>query len=195
MDRPSIAMLMITLRMETHMKAVAVWILPAGLLVAMSYAGGCSVDEIVTVRVPPNTRAHFQDNLDKPIPAKLTLRDARILRNEADRRFKQKIQAQVADHAASNDALDAQIADGSLIEGLIGSAINTGIQASLPGLGAVPGGAILTTLIAGLGMWLVPRPGDAKRQAQQTKAAEDKGYDLGRRETLDSLHQSMIRKT
>jgi len=167
------------------MKPLALWIAVATLLTAMSLAGGCALDEIVSVDVPPSTRAHFRDTLDTQVPQTLTLRDARILRSEGDRRIEQRLKTQLADHAASNDALDAEIADGAFIESLLGSAINTGIEASLPGLAGVPGGAILTTLLAGVGMWLVPRPGDAKRQALQSKQAEDKGYDMGRSETLE----------
>jgi hypothetical protein len=174
------------------MKALTLWLVIAALLVAMSLVGGCSLDEIVQVDVPPNTRSHFRESLGTDVPPKLSLRDARILRSEGDRRIEASIKAQLADHVASNDALDAEIADGTFIESLLGSAINTGLDATLPGLAAVPGGAILTTLLAGLGMWLVPRPGDAKRQAQQTKQAEDKGYDMGRSETLDALNQSRI---
>lgn len=169
------------------MKPLAIWLLAAVLLAAMSYAGGCALDEIVTVRVPPNTRTHFRQTLATDVPAELTLRDARLLRAEGDRRLKQQLEQQAADHAASNQALDAQIADGAFIESLLGSAVHTGIDTTLPYLGEVPGGAILTTLLAGLGMWLVPRPGEGKRQAQQTKAAEDKGYDMGRAETLEAL--------
>ncbi|XAL97936.1 hypothetical protein OT109_10025 [Phycisphaeraceae bacterium D3-23] len=167
------------------MKPLALWIVIAGLLIAMSLAGGCALDEIVSVDVPPNTRAHFRETLDTEIPPTLTLRDARILRREGDRRIEQRVKAQLANHAASNEALDAEITDGAFIESMIGSAINTGIETALPGLSSVPGGAILTTLLAGMGMWFAPRPGEAKRQAKQTKQAEDKGYDMGRQETLE----------
>lgn len=169
------------------MKIALLWLTIACLLVAISLAGGCALDQLVTVDVPPNTRAHFREKLDTPVPPTLSLRDARILRSEGDRRLRQRIEAQLADHAASNDALDAEIADGTFIESLLGSTINTGVDTALPGLEAVPGGAILTTLLAGLGMWLVPRPGDGKRQAQQAKAAEDNGYDMGRREAMELL--------
>lgn len=172
------------------MKPFWIWFAVVSLLVAMSLAGGCALDEIVTVDVPANTRAHFRETLDTAVPPTLSLRDARILRAEGDRRLKASIQAQLADHAASNDALDAELADGTFIESLLASSINTGLGTTLPGLATLPGGAILTTLLAGLGMWLAPRPGDAKRIAEQTKAAEDKGYDMGRRESLDSLQQS-----
>jgi len=166
------------------MKSTAIWLLSACLLFAMSVAGGCALDETVTVDVPPNTRTHFRETLHTDVPAELTLRDARILRAEGDRRLKRQLEQQAADHAASNDALDAELADGAFIESLLGSAVNTGIETSLPYVGAVPGGAILTTLLAGLGMWFAPRPRDAKRQAEQTKAAEDKGYDMGRSEAV-----------
>ncbi len=172
------------------MKPLAISLLLATLLFGMSLAGGCALDELITVDVPPNTREHFRENLDTTVPPEITLRDARILRAEGDRRLKQRLEQQAADHQASNDALDAEIADGGFIEGLIGSAVNAGIETTLPGLGAVPGGAILTTLLAGLGMWFAPRPGDGKRQAEQAKAAEDKGYDLGRAETLDALSKA-----
>lgn len=166
------------------MKPFAIWITIALLLTAMSLAGGCALDEIVTVDVPPTTRAHFRETLGTQVPPTLSLRDARILRSEGDRRIEAQVKAQLADHAASNEALDTEIADGAFIESLLGSAVNTGIEAALPGLAGVPGGAILTTLLAGVGMWLVPRPGDAKRQAEQAKQAEDRGYDLGRDEAM-----------
>ena len=57
----------------------------------------------------------------------------------------------------------------------------------IPGLANVPGGAILTTLLAGMGMWLAPRPGDNRRRAERAKQAEDKGYDMGRSETMEVL--------
>lgn len=172
--------------MKTALPTIAIWLSVGGMLVAMSLAGGCSVDEIVKVDVPPNTRTHYRENLDTSVPPKVSLRDARILRSEGDRKFKASIEGQIADHAASNDALDAEIADGSFVEGLIGSAINSGLDLALPGLATVPGGAILTTLLAGFGMWLAPRPGDARRLAAKEKAAEDKGYDLGRAEAIDT---------
>lgn len=164
-------------------KALAVFAVACGLIVLMSLAGGCSLDEIVKVDVPPNTREHYRDNLDTAVPPVITLRDARILREQGDRKFRESIKAQEADHLASNDALDAEIADGSFIESVLGSAVNTGIQTAIPGLSTVPGGAILTTLLAGLGMWMVPRPGDARRR----KEAEDKGYDMGRAETTETV--------
>lgn len=169
------------------MKPLVLWFVIAALFTAMSLAGGCSLDEIVQVDVPPNTRSHFREQLDTNVPPKLSLRDARILRSEGDRRIEASIKAQLADHVASNDALDAELADASFIESLLGSAINTGLETALPGLATVPGGAILTTLLAGLGMWLVPRPGETKRQAQQTKQAEDNGYDMGRVEAVELL--------
>lgn len=170
------------------MKTLTLWLMIACLLVSMSLASGCSLDEIVQVDVPPNTRTHFRESLGTQVPPKLSLRDARILRSEGDRRIEASIKAQLADHLASNDALDAELADGTFIESLLGSAINTGLDTALPGLATIPGGAILTTLLAGLGMWLAPRPGEAKRQAQQTKAAEDKGYDMGRQEAMELLN-------
>lgn len=173
--------------MKATVRTASVWAVVSVLLVGMSLAGGCSVDEIVKVDVPPNTREHLRENLDISVPPVVTLRDARILRSEGDRQIEASIKAQLADHTASNDALDREIADGSFIEGVLASSINTGIGMALPGLGSVPGGAILTTLLAGLGMWLVPRPGDAKRQAKQAKEAEDKGYDMGRNEALETL--------
>ena len=169
------------------MKALMLWLMIACLLVSMSLAGGCSLDEIISVDVPPNTRSHFREQLGTEVPPKLSLRDARILRSEGDRRIEAQIKARLADHAASNDALDAELADGAFVESLVGSAINTGIDTDLPG------GAILTTLLAAIGMWLVPRPGDGKRQAQQAKAAEDKGYDLGRNEALELLAKAKTR--
>jgi hypothetical protein len=169
------------------MKALLIWFVVACLLVAISLAGGCALDEIVHVDVPPNTRSHFRESLATNVPPQLSLRDARILRSEGDRRIEAQIKSQLADHAASNAALDAEIADGTFIESLLASTINTGLDLAIPGLATVPGGAILTTLLAGLGMWLVPRPGEGKRQAQQTKAAEDKGYNMGRSEAIELI--------
>ena len=162
------------------MKAILLWLSIAALLTAMSLAGGCSIDEIVTVDIPPNTRTHFRESLDTNVPPRLSLRDARILRAEGDRRIEAQIKAQLANHAASNDTLDAELADGSFIESLLAASINTGIDTAIPGFANVPGGAILTTLLAGLGMWLVPRPGEHR----QKKQAEDKGYDMGRSEAM-----------
>lgn len=169
------------------MKTLTLWLMIACLLISMSLASGCSLDEIITVDVPPNTRTHFRETLDTSVPPTLSLRDARILRSEGDRRLEASIKTQLADHAASNDALDNELADGTFIESLLASSVNTGIDLALPGLATVPGGAILTTLLAGLGMWLAPRPGEAKRLAKQTKAAEDKGYDMGRNEAVELL--------
>lgn len=170
------------------MKPLILWIVIAVLLAAMSLASGCALDEIITVDVPPNTRSHFRETLATDVPPTLSLRDARILRSEGDRRIQASIKSQIADHAASNDALDAELADGSLIESLLASSVNTGIDAILPGLATIPGGAILTTLLAGLGMWLVPRPGEGQRE----KHAEDKGYDMGRDEAVELLKKASL---
>ena len=177
--------------MKDLAKPLAVWVIVACLLVGMSLAGGCSLDEIVKVDVPPNTREHYREALGVNVPGRVPLRDARILRSEGDRKLEANLKAQLADHAASNDALDAEIEDGAFIESLLGSAINTGIDTAVPGLSAVPGGAILTTLLAGFGMWLAPRPGDGKRIAEKTKAAEDRGYDMGQKEAAELLKRGV----
>ena len=93
------------------MKSLVIPTAAAVLLTAMTLASGCALDEIVTVDVPATTRAHFRDDLDTPVPPTLTLREARALRAEGDRRLRQRVQTLAADHAASNDALDTEIAD------------------------------------------------------------------------------------
>ena len=168
------------------MKAAIIGLAVVALLAGLSLANGCSMDEMIKVDVPPNTRQHFRDNLGAEVPAVVTLRDARLLRTEGDRKFRESIESQTADHIASNDAFDAEIADGTFIESIMGSLVNLGMETYLPGIGNMPGGAILSTLLAGLGLWFVPSPGTAKR----LKKREDEGYDLGREEALDTIKET-----
>ena len=151
-------------------KPIAVWSLVIGLIAAMSFAGGCSLDKVVQVDVPPTTREHMRENLGVNVPPTVTLRDARILRSEGDRKLEAKVKQQVADHIASNESLDAEIADGSFVESLLGSAVNTGIETAIPGIATIPGGAILTTLLGGVAGYLTRRT---------PKAVLDAEYDLG----------------
>ena len=165
-----------------------------GLLVGLTLmGGGCQVDEMITVSVPPQTREHLREDLGVSVPPEVSLRDARLLRTDGDRRFKQDMERRASDHAASNDALDAEIADGSFVESLVGSAVNTGIEMGVPYLGTVPGGAILATMLTGLGMWFVPRPGEKGRlqvAKDEAKEAEDRGYDMGRAEAVSTIRDA-----
>lgn len=150
------------------------------------FAGGCSLDEILTVDVSKKTRDHYKE-LGLDVPPQITLREARQLREESDELLLGKLEAVASKHRSANDELDREIADKATIEEIAGMAVNNGIDLGVPALAGIPGGGIAAALLIGLGGWFAPRPGDAKRIAAKTKEAEDKGYDMGRNDAAELL--------
>lgn len=168
------------------MRAAIPIALGVALLAVIGLAQGCALDEILTVDVQKQTRDHYAESLNLDVPPEVTLRQARQLREQSDDRFRNRMENLAEQHRLANQLLDTEIGDAALAEQLIGSGINQGIELGVPMLENVPAGGILASMLVGLGAWFAPRPGDAKRR----KEAEDKGYDMGRNETLDSLTRS-----
>ena len=135
------------------LKPIAVWSLVIGLIAAMSFAGGCSRDEIVQVDVPREVRESTGS------PARVSLREARDLLADYD-----------AKHIAGRDRLIREINDGEYLAQLGVSAVNSGLDIAVPAIGTIPGGAILTTLLGGVAGYLTRRT---------PKAVLDAEYDLG----------------
>lgn len=142
-------------------KAITAWVAVLGLIVAMSVAGGCSLDEIIRVDVPRDVRTATN------APPQVTLREARDLLADYD-----------AQHQTGRDRLIREINDGAFIEQLGAGLVNDGLGLATPMLGTVPGGAILTGLLGGIAGFLTRRP--SKKQL-------DAEYDAGRSEAIDTI--------
>ena len=147
--------------LSDSMKALGVWALVVGLIVAISQMGGCSLDEMITVDVNKEVRD------STGAPPEVTLREARDLLEDYD-----------AKHQIGRDRFVREINDGAFLEQLGISAVNQGIELSTPMIGNLPGGLILTSLLSGVGGFLMRRP--SKKQL-------DAEYDAGREEALDTI--------
>jgi len=163
------------------MKSAIPLTLAVAILAAIGLSSGCALDEMLTVDVPKQTRDHFADELGVDVPAEVTLRQARQLREQGDDTFKRRAEDLAEQHRLSNVLLDTEINDAAFAEQLIGSTVNTGIDMGVPYLENLPMGGVAVGLLAALGGWFAPRPGDAKRlrkekedsfNAGQKKAAE-----------------------
>jgi hypothetical protein len=155
--------------MTMNWKAIGIWAVAIGAVVGLCFAGGCRLDEIITVDVPPEVQE------STGVGPKVTLRDAPQVREKHIFNFTQGL-----------DRFDENYADSSLLYEIASSALNSGAQIAVPALGEVPGGAILVGLLGGLGGLFLKRPGEGKA----IKSAEDAGYDMGRAETLNSLREA-----
>jgi len=151
------------------MKTAAIWTPVVGLVLLLTVMQGCSIDEIVTVDVPRDAQKTLG------VGDKVTLRDARELREQLVER-----------NNASLRSFDREIADGAFAEQLGTAAVNDVLPIAVPAVGNLPGGAVLVGLLTGVAGLLTRKPGEGKR----LKEAEDKGYDMGRRETLESVKET-----
>lgn len=115
-----------------------------------------------------------------------------------------KLEADFSEFRAKAEAANtrwlASVQKSEDVAGWIGAALNTGLdQLKASGAAAVPGGIIGVGLLSGLAGLFLPKPGtaaaqqkaeaDAKAQlAAAVAAAEARGYDMGKSETLATLH-------
>lgn len=152
------------------MKLAAIWTPAIALVLLLIAAQGCSLDEIITVDVPRDAQKTLN------VGDKVTLRDARELREQLVER-----------NNASVRAFDREIADGAFAEELGKATINDILPIAVPAVGTLPGGTILVGLMTGVAGLLTRRPGDSRKIKDVEKEAEDRGYDLGRSETIDTL--------
>lgn len=151
------------------LKPIATWAAVIGLITALAYAGGCSLDEIVHTDVPREVRAATG------APARVTLREARDLLADYD-----------SQHQAGRDRLIREINDGEYLAQLGAAAVNSGLDIAIPAIGTVPGGAILTALLGGVAGYVTRRT---------PKAVLDAEYDLGRTEAMEAIKQAANVKT
>jgi hypothetical protein len=77
----------------------------------------------------------------------------------------------------------------------IRSLVNFGLNEVAPALaGTVPGVGLALPIMAGLAGLFLRRPGDATKEAQAIKAAEDRGYDMGASDTRRNLREGVMVK-
>lgn len=152
------------------MKSAIYWTPAIAVILLVFAAQGCTLDEMITVDVPRDAQKTLN------VGERVTLRDARELREQLVER-----------NNASVRAFDREIADGEWAEQLGQATVNDIMPIAVPAVGNLPGGMILTGLLTGLAGWFTRSPGTSKKIAQATKQAEDKGYDMGRSEALETL--------
>lgn len=108
---------------------------------------------------------------------------------DLNRDFSRQLESLRATTDRANEAFDAAIVKGERTAEFFGSMLNTGLTAAkgaaeAGGLASIPGGGLGLAALTGLAGLFFPTPGTSRR----VKQAEDHGYDLGRREALETAN-------
>ncbi|MEM6260516.1 MAG: hypothetical protein AAGI37_19750 [Planctomycetota bacterium] len=127
------------------------------------YSGGCSLDDTIQVRVPDKVQK------DTGADPKVSLSEAPYVREQY-----------VADFTRGLSQFDENYEDAIWFKDLIGSVVDSSIPLIDSALQGVPGGAIILSLLTGLGGLYVSKPGakdDMKKKVDEawdeaTKEAE-----------------------
>lgn len=123
------------------------------LLIALGYAAGCSLGDVIKVRVPPNI-AEVTGS-----PQLAPLNDAPSIRAKY-----------VAFQAADLERFDEEVADKTFLFDLVSAGLNTGIGVGQGYLSTLPGGGIAAALLGGLGGLFISKPGEKKKLREQAKS-------------------------
>lgn len=156
--------------MKMNWKATITWTAAIGLIVALGFAGGCRLDEIIMVDVPDAVQESAN------VGPQVSLRDAPAVREKHVFEFTQSL-----------ERFDENYADSALLYEIAASAFNTGFQMAIPAIGNVPGGMILVSALTGLGGLLLKRPGEGKAIQDASDAAWDEAAEVTRKTMLEAL--------
>lgn len=121
----------------------------AALLSGLWLIQGCSIYDMVKMPVP--TKVQQTTGTAPTIPIS---------------EYPQVRQQYLENSAAGVEALDANYTDAAFWADLIASGINIGVDVGSAEAATLPGGALLTTLIAGVGGLMLRKPGDGKTIGQ-----------------------------
>ena len=153
--------------MKDNLASVALWTTAVVLLVAMSSAGGCSLRDLISVRVPPEIRQ--ETGIVTPT---VTLDDAYVVR-----------EVYLTKSRLMLEQFDEAIADGENWASWFAFAMNTGLTSlqTSSSLAAVPGGGLIVTFLGMLGTLMVNKPGTASRFAKARENALNEGEEKARK--------------
>lgn len=168
--------------MSEFWKPALAWIVAIAVIVALSFAGGCSLDNL-TVDVPRPVQQELN------VPAKTTLREAPYLLEDYQRRYQAKADALDAEYQSGSRQFTANIEDTVQLKNLITQSVDSGVPIVNEAIGnaGIPGGLILSGLVTSLAGYLTGKSRMARTIPVVTKQAEDKGYDMGKSDTLDTV--------
>lgn len=147
------------------------------LLIVGMFISGCSVGSFVRTKVPEEAALELgQPGL--PVQTDVTHDEGVELFGRWQDRVRQRMERDARVTALFQRNLSESGERVAFIEGLGAQ----GLELAVPYVQTLPFGGFLATALVGLGGWLFPRPGESKA----VKAAEDRGYDLGRNEAIDT---------
>jgi hypothetical protein len=147
-------------------KATGFWLAAAAFLAFTLYSGGCTLDDTIKVRVP--------DKVQKAtgVGPKVTLAEAPYVREDY-----------VTDFERGLKQFDENYEDSAWFKELIASTLDSSVPVIDSALAGVPGGAIISSLLFGLGGLYLNKPG-AKKEMQESI---DKAWDEATKEALEKI--------
>ncbi|MEM8494901.1 MAG: hypothetical protein AAF663_05895 [Planctomycetota bacterium] len=147
----------------------------AGLFIFMGLASGCSLDDMIPVKLDPETRAALQDASPSgtdPGP-QISLAQADRQRQQLVDHFDYQIEgfnAVLADY-------DYRVGNAALFRDVTASLLNTGFEIGGTAAAGIPGGGIAASLLVGLGALFISKPGDKAKAQQHTADAVREAVD------------------
>ena len=139
------------------------------LAIGMLFASGCSLGDMVHVKVPPG----IQQSL--AAPSQITLNDAEYTWNSW-------VQFVETNTERFQDSIDRS----NFIWGTLSSAVNVGADAAQGPLSALPGGALLLTGLSLTTGLFLNKPGSVQKMAKEKEKSFNAGMKAGDRVSAET---------
>lgn len=145
---------------------VSIMVAVFAIIIGMGIASGCSIDSMIKVSVPPKVQEATNS------PALVPLSRAPFVRKQYVNEVK-----------LSLEEFDGNIREKSAFRDLAVSLMNTGAVAGRGALAGFPGGAMLMSVLAGVGGLYLKKPGTDT----EINAAKQDSFNSGQRKAKDLL--------
>jgi hypothetical protein len=142
------------------------------VLFVSSAMSGCSFDEMVFTDVPRPVQKELG------APSRVSLKEAKVLIQEYDRSYQAKAEKLANDYRSGRNQFEGEIGQGNQILAVLESVGNDALALAIPGVATLPGGAILSSLLVGVGGVLVGR----RMPSQKVK---DENWEIGKKDALE----------
>jgi len=150
-------------KLKTNRRASTLFVAAIGFLLLATTIQGCQLEDLVKVDVPKDVAAAIES-------------DDRISYSDSSDAW-DDWQAYVDRESAK---FAKNIDKGAEVAGLLRSLSETGLQIGQDAASTLPGGAIISAALAGLGGLFLRRPGDANRERLEKEASYRAGLEKGK---------------
>ena len=149
--------------LKTNRRASALLVAAIGVMLLATALQGCKLEDLVKVDVPKDVAAAIKS-------------DDRISYSDSPAAW-DDWQAYVDRESAK---FAKSIDKGAEVAGLLRSLSETGLQIGQDAASTLPGGALISAALAGLGGLFLRRPGDANRERLEKEASYRAGLEKGK---------------